>query len=198
MIIALSGYAGSGKNAVADFLTSKHGFKQLSFANAIKKALWTLNPIIAYGWVDDSSLLETNHQTSYPIHLQRIVPNYTDDALWRSAKDSYTEVRRLLQVLGTEVGRDMFGEDFWVDQVLKDLDSYNQNYVITDTRFPNEYWKLVENAAVIIRINREGYAPVNNHPSETALDSFMFDHEIDNNGTLDELFKKVEDAIPWL
>ena len=34
---------------------------------------------------------------------------------YTEAKAEFPEVRRLLQVFGTEVGRDLFGENVWVD-----------------------------------------------------------------------------------
>ena len=36
---------------------------------------------------------------------------------------------------------------------------------------------------------------INNHPSETALDNYNFDYIIDNNGTIEELIKKVKEIL---
>ena len=75
---------------------------------------------------------------------------------YEEAKKRYPEYRELLQRMGTEVGRELYGENFWVDRVLSQIKTYEHideavtnfggevvydgraNYVITDVRFPNE------------------------------------------------------------
>lgn len=78
--------------------------------------------------------------------------------------------------------------------------------VYTDTRFPNEYEWVKASGGVTIRVKRD--APVNvvettltpssrdpNHPSETALDNYVFDYVIDNNGSLEETQQQVEKIL---
>jgi hypothetical protein len=52
------------------------------------------------------------------------------------------ETRRLLQRLGTEEGRDKYGEDVWVRAVESWMDLYYsrgvKRFILTDVRFPNE------------------------------------------------------------
>lgn len=45
MLIGVVGFAGSGKGTVADILVRDHGFKKLSFADALKDAVATI-----FGW----------------------------------------------------------------------------------------------------------------------------------------------------
>ncbi len=98
MIIGLSGYARSGKDTVAELLVLNYGFKRVAFADGIRDALIALNPILHDG-----------HR------LNEVVQMYGWDVA--KAKD---EVRRLLQVMGTEVGRKLIHEDvrdtFYVGQ----------------------------------------------------------------------------------
>jgi hypothetical protein len=167
MIIGLSGYAQSGKDTVAELLCLNYGYNRVSFADPMREALMRLNPVI----------------NSQPLAC------LVDDYGWDVAK-SNPEVRRLLQVFGTEVGRQMFGENFWVDIALAGLNS-NHRVVLSDVRFPNEAQAIVDKGGQVWRVQREGHKPVNLHASETAMDNWRFDDLILNHGSLDDLADEV-------
>jgi hypothetical protein len=173
MIIGLSGYARSGKDTVAEHLVLNHGFIQKSFAVPMKEAMYILNPIVS----NDSVGV---------FRYRGLVDAYGLDKV----KEDYPEVRRLLQVFGTEVGRDMFGLNFWVDLVLKDLKSGNT--VISDVRFKNEADSIKSAGGQVWRINRNGVGPVTDHSSETDLDDYKFNHIIDNDFSLLDLNNVVD------
>lgn len=175
MIIGLSGYARSGKNTVADMLGDE--YRQVSFAEPMREILYKLNPALP-----GSHTCGGNVIASAAMRLQDTVLMYG----WDGAKSTHPEVRRLLQVLGTEVGREMFGQDFWVEQAMKDVD-YEDKVVFTDVRFPNEAWAIRDMGGEVWRINREGVVAVNAHASENSLDNWKFDRIINNNGTLNDL-----------
>lgn len=168
MLIGLSGYARSGKDTVAELLCLNYGYKRVSFADPMRQALYVLSP-----------------------KLDNIVrlSEYVDDYGWDVAKQNQ-EVRRLLQVFGTEVGRKMFGLDFWIDIALKDLSGDTQ-VVISDVRFPNEADAIAKLGGSVWRINRKNHSAVNGHASEHAMDNYMFNHVIYNDGTLDDLSDEV-------
>lgn len=168
VIIGLSGYARSGKDEVAKILVNEYQFKRIAFADAIRDCVYRLNPYI------DGEM-----------RVAELVDNYG----WEVAK-SKEEVRRLLQVFGTEVGRQLFNNDIWVNQVFKRMYDLN-DYVIPDVRFYNEMKSIRQADGEIWRINREGVVAINTHASESALDGFEFDHTIENNGTLDDLKNQV-------
>lgn len=176
MIIGLSGYARSGKDTVADHLISTYNFTRHSFAASMKDAMYKLNPIVH---TDDIG----------PMRYQALVDVYGLDKV----KDTYPEVRRLLQVFGTEVGREMFGENFWVDLVLNNLRSFHT--VISDVRFINEADAIRSRGGKIWRINREGIGPVTGHSSEVNLDCYDFDLIINNNSDIESLNKQIDIAI---
>lgn len=171
--IGLSGYARVGKDSVANILTGQ-GWTRYAFADKLKLAVKKLNPIL-------------DCELGTPFRL--------DDAITRHGADEtkglFPEYRRLLQVMGTEVGRDMFGENFWVDQALRDVGE-NDLAVFTDCRFPNEAQAIKARGGVVWRVERSGYGPINGHASETSLDEWDFDGIIQNNGTLIDLKHKVE------
>jgi hypothetical protein len=168
LLIGLSGYARSGKDTVAELLCLNYGYKRVSFADPMRQALYVLSPKID--------------------NIVRL-SEYVDDYGWDVAKQNQ-EVRRLLQVFGTEVGRKMFGLDFWIDIALKDLSGDTQ-VVISDVRFPNEADAIAKLGGSVWRINRKNHSAVNGHASEHAMDNYMFNHVIYNDGTLDDLSDEV-------
>jgi len=168
MIIGLSGYAQSGKDTVAELLCLNYGFKRISFALPMRDAIYTLNPVVEGG---------------------NRVADLVNEYGWDVAKAN-PEVRRLLQVFGTEVGRNLFGERFWIDQAFKRAEEY-QRVVFSDVRFPNEAKAILQRSGDVWRINRHNHTPVNGHTSEHAMDMFMFKHVIYNDGTIDDLSNDV-------
>ena len=168
MIIGLSGYARSGKDTVAELLVLNYGFKRMAFADGIRDALIALNPILHDG-----------HR------LNEVVQMYGWDVA--KAKD---EVRRLLQVMGTEVGRKLIHEDVWVWRLFNQIDT-DERIVIPDVRFPNEARMIKERGGEVWRINRHNHSAVNDHISERAMDNYMFDRVVYNDGTLDDLSDEV-------
>jgi cytidylate kinase len=131
-------------------------------------------------------------------------------------------VREFLQKLGTEAMRNGLHENVWVNSLMADYkpDTYTRvsvtyiasnlpNWIITDTRFPNELAAVKSKEGVTIRVVRpnKNYNIVTDghitrratefeeqqllHPSETALDDATFDYEIVNDGTIEELIEKV-------
>lgn len=167
MLVGLTGYARSGKDAAAAGLTAI-GWKRVSFAEPIRQMLLILNPMLP------SSLT-----------LQTVVREQG----WDGAKRS-PEVRRLLQVMGAEIGREMIDEDLWTNLAKKAWDDYHKfgyDVVVTDVRFKNESDAIKFNGGKIIRIHRDGVIPAQNHVSDTSVDLITPDFEIVNNGTVEDL-----------
>ena len=83
------------------------------------------------------------------------------------------------------------------------------NWIITDTRFPNEMEAVKKRGGITIRVNRpcnicggSGYhkmsCPVSKsgeHYSETALDKSEFDYVIENSGSIEQLTEKVKKIL---
>jgi hypothetical protein len=144
---------------------------------------------------------------------------FTEDGL--APKDNNAGVgevltpRKLLQLLGTECGRDIIHPNIWVNALFADfennksewLSGLNSKWIITDVRFPNEAQAIKDRGGVVIRVNRpcpeckviEGhkfgcltYKKLIEHPSETALDNYDFDHVIENDGSIEDLLEKVK------
>jgi hypothetical protein len=171
MIIGLSGYARSGKDTVAGMLIGLHGYDNRAFADGVRQFLFHLNPILEDGY-----------------RLIEVVNDYG----WEYTK-ARTEVRRLLQELGLGV-RNFFGENCWVDRAMMGVSS-SQKIVFTDVRFPNEAEMIKSLGGEIWRIQRPGIAPINNHPSESAMDNWQFDKMILNSAGMEGLKQQIAAAL---
>ena len=174
MIIGLSGYAQTGKDTVADYLVKSYGFVRVAFADPIREALYKLDPKIRFG---ESSGVSLSHAV--------------DRVGWEEVKKISTDARELLQRLGTEVGRDMFGNDFWVNQAILRAKEHRK-VVISDVRYVNEAEAVRLQGGLLFRINKNNVAEVNKHESEKNLNDYKFDHVINNNSTKEDLYKTID------
>lgn len=174
-IIGLSGVARAGKDTVGNILHGLYGYHLASFSDALNRALCALNPIVTMN--TDASRVST---------MEEMI-RYADliDSVGYEEAKGYPEVRRLLQAMGTEVGRNIFGEDIWVEAMFKTLP--NALVAITNVRFPNEYQAVKDQGGEVWRVTRPGFEPANGHISDTALDGYTFDHEIVNDGSVYDL-----------
>lgn len=170
MIIGLSGYAQVGKDTVANYLIEKYGYRRVAFADPIREALYKLDPKIRIDEMVGASLA-----------------NAVDHMGWEEVKRLSSDARELLQRMGTEVGRNIFGADFWVNQAFKNVSSTDK-VVFTDTRFLNEADHIRSYYGQVWRINKLNHGPVNGHYSETALDAYNFDWSIPNYGSKEDLY----------
>lgn len=179
-LVGLTGKAGSGKNEAANALVAA-GWKQAAFADKMRKAVLALDPYIA----DDG-----NHF----VRLSSIVSHEG----WDEAKRSYPEVRRLLQRFGTEAGRDIHGEDCWVDALFRGFGGFgtiSPSLVITDCRFDNEARAIHKRGGYVIEIVRSNLAPLSSgnssHASEAGVSDHLIDCRIRNDSSVEELHERV-------
>lgn len=199
MILGLSGYARSGKDEAAKVLVEEFGYKRVAFADKLRDVLYALNPMVSYGewqFVEHAGRWFTidsgMHKT---IGVQDVIDQYG----WDGYKETPygTEIRRLLQRLGTEAGREQLGQDIWVDAAFQGL-SDSDKIVVTDVRFPNEAQAIKDRGGWVVRVKRVSVKEANSHPSETSLDDWDFDVHLSNWGTLDEYRQHVRDFHDWM
>jgi hypothetical protein len=117
-------------------------------------------------------------------------------------------VGRALQLLGTDVGRELMGAQVWTDKLVKEWESLGCPPLrIPDGRFPSEIadmreaiakrtatgckyslsvWKLTGRGGAAGATGRDTA-----HPSETSQSEIKEDALIDNSGTLDDLAQAV-------
>lgn len=100
------------------------------------------------------------------------------------------DVRKFLQRLGTEVGRNLLYENVWVDVASRRItEALQRGHVfITGIRFPNELEMIRNLGGLSVYVDRklESSEP---HSSETSIGVDDFDTVVNNCGTLAELDK---------
>lgn len=181
--IALSGLAGSGKDTAAQVLVEHYGYTVGKFAKPVYDAVLALDPYVNTQGLRLADKVERQG--------------------WEYVKRWVPETRRLLQVMGTEVGRGMFGPDFWVEQAARWRLGVQGPVVWTDTRFPNEVayvagdrdmrHVLSQRHGLWVHIDRPGQTLEGvGHASESSLpDTAEADYVITNDGSVAHLHSKV-------
>lgn len=174
MIIAFCGEPGHGKDTAADFLRDNYGFHKAAFADILKKAALAIDPHID---VNDGLYADFHR-------LSTLINNLG----WEKAKE-YPDVRRCIQRIGTEMGRELFGENFWVDLLFKNLPIGTKDLVISDLRFPNEERAVHDRGGILVKIIRPGFSRITEeqkkHASESHLDKLKTDDAVLNLDDLD-------------
>ena len=176
-VLGLSGWARSGKDTIADYLVDVEGYTKVSFAQPMKEAMYRLNPRITVNEVQNTAL-----RVGIDVYG------------WDGLKERSPDIRGLLQRFGTEVGREMFGENFWVDYALNAIED-GSKVVFSDVRFPNEADAIRQLGGKVYRVERAGVQAANEHISEHALDGYKFDGRIQNNGSIEGLYANVGQEI---
>lgn len=122
------------------------------------------------------------------------------DGDWNQLKDetvpAHREIRRLQQVLGTEAGRQVFGEDLWIRLMLAHAERVAGPVCVTDVRFDNEAEAIHAAGGLVIGIDRPGLgANTDAHASEAGVSAHLVDRVIVNDGGLADLYANTEDAV---
>lgn len=186
MIIGILGFKNSGKNTFGEYLATKYGFKQMSFAAVLKDVI-----SVIFGF--DRKMLEGT--TCEDRETREI-----KDEWWSQKLGFDVTPRFLLQHIGTDVIRNHFHDDIWIFALEKQLGNY-ENVVITDVRFPNEIHFLNRLNAVLVYIEREyppewfhdlNKVPKDLHESEWAWVKHRPEICIQNRGSIEDLHREIE------
>ena len=185
MLIGIVGLIGSGKDTVAQRLVEKHGYIKDSFAKSLKDAVASM-----FNW--NREMLEGDTTSS---RHWRDKP----DKFWSKKFGKDITPRWVLQYFGTEVMRGQMYDAIWIDSCIGRYKG--QNTVISDTRFVNEITTIKAHGGIILCVKR-GELPTQKqmkdsgaHQSEWDWLASDFDITIDNDGTLSDLYAKVDDLI---
>ena len=185
MLIGIVGLIGSGKDTVAERLVQKHGYVKDSFAKSLKDAVAAM-----FNW--DREMLEGDTTSSRHCREQ-------PDAYWSERLARPVTPRWVLQHFGTEVMRGQMYDGIWLDSCMGRYKG--QNTVISDTRFVNEINAIKTHGGIIVCVVR-GELPTkkqmqdkNAHQSEWDWLERDYDITIKNEGTLEDLYAKVDNLI---
>lgn len=103
--------------------------------------------------------------------------------------------RKFLQWVGTDWARSI-KSDVWVNLLVERIGRLSRrDIIVTDVRFIDEFEALKKLGFVMVRLIRtEKSEQVARHASETSAANadLPWDHIIDNNGTLEELYAKLD------
>lgn len=139
MLIGLMGQIGSGKGTAADFLVSK-GFKKDSFAAPLKDSVSAI-----FNW--DREMLEGETSESRVWREQ-------EDEYWSEVFNKRITPRNVLQVFGTDIVRNNFHKNIWVESFIKRYKDNPIDTVVADVRFPNEMQTIKKLGGKLYRIKR--------------------------------------------
>ena len=127
---------------------------------------------------------------------------------WQTAYKRELTPRLLLQLIGTDCGRNIIHPNIWINSTMNSYDYIQKwinvgskailpNWIITDVRFPNEADAIKQREGINIRLQRGGDSDIDTkqHESETDLDNYEFDYIIDNNGTIEALIEQVREIL---
>ena len=217
MLVSVTGLIGSGKDTVADYLVQNYNFKRVSFAGALKDAVSCI-----FGW--DREMIEGKTKASREwreqidqwwskrLNIPELSPRwvlqqfgtnvcraYFHDDIWIAAVE-----HRLLNtnenivisdarfVNELEAIKRLDGTCFYVER--GELPAWFNWAMRYNTTTDNEQRTRMR---IVGSLPDAEPNPVNCriHSSEWEWVGFPFDHSIDNDGTVDELYKKVDSII---
>ena len=191
------------------WLEEQSGWEIKKWAGKLKEIASMLTGIPKHKF-EDQEFKKTNLPEEWN-EIQSTV-RYTQKGSYITEQFVPMTVRNFLQKLGTDGLRDGLHENVWVNALMSDyipddiqwaqgpIGGYEPgtelpNWIITDTRFHNEADAIRKKDGILIRVERPGVKPVNNHASETSLDDYNFDHYIPNDGTVEDLAEKIKDIL---
>lgn len=187
MIIGIAGKKRSGKDTISDYLIQEYDFIKYGFADPIKD-------------------------------IGKIIFGFTEEQLYGNKKDIIDlqwgiKPRDFFQKFGTDYGQFIFPEHFpeifkgenkrglWV-QVFKnwylnklEIDPCIK-VIINDVRFQHEFDLIKSLGGYIIKVERDKIVNINDiHISENELDNIKFNCIIQNNSSIEDLYRKIKEII---
>ncbi len=109
--------------------------------------------------------------------LDKTRDDIKDKGIW----DEPMTGRHILQVMGTDIFRSIYG-NVWVDACIRNIQDDNVELaIIIDCRFPNEVKGIQDAGGKVVRLTRAPFKDTDTHVSETALDGYVgYDFILDN------------------
>ena len=243
-LIAISGKKQSGKNAIAKIINqlTNNKYEEKCFADKLKDIVCILlnctreqledrefkeKELGEEWWKIKSTMIHNDKfKTKDVIFYDYKYLSFLNNTITNLDKTQFismnievikTTPRLLLQVMGTQIGREIIHPDIWCNLLMSEykpsqllvskirrkgsiispqkLEESLPNWIITDTRFENELKAVKKRGGITIRVNRNLEESKDQHESETEIDNEEFDYVIDNNGTIEELIEKVREIL---
>lgn len=185
IVVGIMGNKGSGKGTIANRFVQK-GYIELSFANAVKKAVSNI-----FSWPFEMLKGDTEESRLF---------RETEDFWWSEKLEKRITPRIILQQFATDIMRNKFDQNIWLLTVEREIYNYEKlgqrKFVISDLRFENEHsWIKSFSNNKIISVSRPNKIDCDNHESETSWISLERDYDLINDSTIEELYSKVDEII---
>ena len=153
MLIGIMGIKRSGKDTIANILTSQYDFIRISFADALYQEIADLFGVSTDFLRKDS----TKEKPLKELELSKIqgkVPAFVDYCMLELGMfltRAYSP-RAVLQIYGGWC-RTAFGETYWTDKVFDQVKANpDKHYCIADVRYKNEYELVLQNEGEIWKV----------------------------------------------
>lgn len=177
-IIGFTGLKGSGKDTAA-LAFIQRGYVNVKFADPLKLMLRTL----------------LEYKGAHPALIDRMI-----DGDLKEKQVGYLDMktpRHAMQTLGTEWGRQLMDQDFWVDTFMERCAWVLREspIVVTDVRFPNEVEAVHRLGGMIYRVENPNKVIADIHPSEAHIPTLPVDGEIPNDVASAEEFTQKVDTL---
>ncbi|MCW2279241.1 AAA family ATPase [Heliophilum fasciatum] len=170
MKIALTGKMRAGKDTAADYLVNHFGFKRFALGDGIRDLCGQLFP----------------------------------------GADAEGKPRTLYQNVGEAMRK--IESDVWINHLLRRIDEetrHGDNIVVTDIRQWEEYFSMMDNGFIIGRINASEIQRIRRmkalgdqvninrirHKTEKVVDKLFVDFEIENEGSVRELYRQMDQVL---
>lgn len=181
-IIMISGGINSGKDTVANHLKSYCELRHVDkkFAYRVKQfASLLLNVPVAL--FEDRKFKNSILPIEWKTKLKH---NYLDFNI-----DVNYTVRDMMVIIGDGM-RKVLHPDCWAIALMNEYEA-GDKWIITDFRYNNEYEVALKHNKSILKIFVDRKQDINySYGSENGFSDIQFDVVIDNNSTLEDLFKK--------
>ena len=175
-LIAFAGISGTGKDTCADYLVSKHEYTKFSFASLLKALCQVM---FGHKGVQGEDYYNDNRDAR-------------KDVLWTDLQDKEATPVDVWVAVGTKM-REVH-EDVWLD-VLTSRMAYDieTSFAIADCRHPNELKRIQELGGKVYYIKNSEVVPNPKATMDHLITEDMCDSVIVNEGTLEELYAKLDE-----
>lgn len=207
LFIGFSGKKQVGKDTATDFAVeclenAGHTVHVTAFAEPLKRMcidILGLDEKLVYGSNEDKDTLTHICWDNFPMNIRLKYSRETIGSrrLENVPRSGAMTVREVLQVVGTDIFREMFFDNIWAQAPFRKNYGDADIVILTDCRFPNEKEEIEGNEGVTVRLERNTGLE-DSHRSETALDGYVFNRTYENNGTIDELHDFIRSTLEEL
>jgi hypothetical protein len=200
LVVMLAGRKGAGKDEAAQYILRKYAHLhpiKLAYADCLKDVAFDL---IQSFYGTDLPIIRSDFDD--PVKKEAPIPGYTFHG-------QPLTIRRVLQVVGTDILRHHLGANIWLHSVyqkIRHAAKYTDLIIISDCRFENEITEMESLLQQVsmnqssdprykilsLRINRprESHESTDSHASE--VQDFPVDFTLNNDGSLEQFYQRLD------